>query len=97
MVFTVVLSAGLACLLLRLRYVAREVDPTEFAATPSGRNGARKFQVIEAANRYTDFSGIYFRVPENPPATAGQNTGGRALHLTPPWQLVSKIEFTIDI
>ena len=31
------------------------------------------------------------------PPQVGQNTGGRALHLTPPWQLVSKIELTIDI
>jgi hypothetical protein len=49
---------------LRLRYVAREVDPREFAPTPTRHDGARKFQIAETANGDADLAGIQFHVPE---------------------------------
>ncbi len=58
----------LTCLLPRLRYVACEIDPIELATTPSSRDGARKVQVIEAADGNADHAGINFGVPEHPPA-----------------------------
>jgi len=51
--------------LLHLQYVAREVEPREFALAPTRCHRARKFPIVEAANGDTEFAGKDFRVPEH--------------------------------